>query len=249
MSGRTYALCAAPRFKDSAAVRRILELRGWSPSKKPDYVITLGGDGSVLYAESKYPGTPIIAFKTGLHGFLGCEEIENIEEVLKSVEKGKITIETRKMVEFLVDGKRGEALNEISVTETEPGKALRLNIAIDSQSLGSFICDGVLLSTPTGSTGYNLSCGGPVVEPSAPVLVLTFINPHLSKLKSLVLPDSRKVTVSFSRAGEKIAVVADGLKTTAAKPSEKVTLRLSRKEAKLVRVKESYYPSLESLLT
>lgn len=248
-AGQSYALCAAPKFKDTAAIRRILELRGWTPGPRPDYVITVGGDGSVLYAEAKYHGTPIISLKSGARGFLACEEVENIEEVLKAVEKRKITIETRKKVEFAVGSRKGTALNEITVTSADPGKALRLSLSVDSQPLGAFICDGVLFSTPTGSTGYNLSCGGPVIEPPLPAVALTFINPHLSGLKTIVLPDSRKVTVSFARENPAIAIVADGLKIVHAKPSEKISLRLSRTEAKLVRVKESYYPRLESLFT
>ena len=80
------ALLSTPKFKNLAEVKRILELRGWSLVKaNPDYVITVGGDGSILYAESKYPGVPIISLNAGELGFLACNEIDMLEEVLSAV--------------------------------------------------------------------------------------------------------------------------------------------------------------------
>jgi len=250
MKKPTAVVLASPKFPDADAVKRILELRGWGVTeKKPDFVITVGGDGSVLYAEAKYPGVPIIAFKAGALGFLACNEVEEIEEVLKAVEKGKYSIDSREKLEFSVPGKRELALNEVLITSSLAGKALRLEILVDSQRLGYFVCDGVLAATPTGSTGYNLSCGGPVIEPASGSYALTLINPHLSKLRSLVLSKSRVVEVRFTRSNPGITVVADGLKSVKIGHNDVVVIKNSGKQARLVRTENDYFPSLEGLFT
>lgn len=244
------ALLSAPKFKDSAAVKRILELRGWSLVKsKPDYSLTIGGDGSVLYAESRYPGTPIIALKSGQLGFLTCEVVDQIESVLKAVEKKKITLEKRNKLEFAVGDKKRSAMNEVLITSSVAGKALRLDIEVGKEHLGYFVCDGVLVSTPTGSTGYNLSSGGPIIEPGTPVSVLTLINAHRARFKSLVLPNNKEITVSFSRENPGITVIADGIEAVKISHKQTVKIRKSKQKATLVRIKKGYYSSLESLFT
>ena len=246
----TAVVLAAPKFPDVGAVKRILELRGWGVTeKKPDFAITIGGDGSILYAEAKYPGVPIIAFKAGALGFLACNEVEEIESVLEAVEKGKYSIDSREKLEFRVPGKHGLALNEVLITSSLAGKALRLEILVDGQRVGYFVCDGVLASTPTGSTGYNLSCGGPVIEPRSSAFALTLINPHLSKLRSLVLSQKRVVEIRFSRSNPGITVVADGLESVKINHGDVVVIKNSGKQAHLVRTKDDYFPSLEGLFT
>ena len=240
------ALLATPKFKDLAEVKRILEVRGWSLVKtKPDYVITVGGDGSILYAESKYPGIPIIALNAGELGFLACNEVDNLEEVLDSVEKSKIVVEKRRKLEFTAGKEKGVALNEVLVTSSVAGKALRLNIEVGGTPLGFFVCDGVLVSTPTGSTGYNLSCGGPIIEPGNGVMALTLISPHLSRLKSMVLSSGQKIAISFARENPGITVVADGLGSVRISHKEKVVIKGSKRTAKLVTRSPAYFSRLE----
>ncbi len=243
-------LLSTPKFKDLNEIKRILEVRGWSLSeKKPDYIITLGGDGSILYAEANYPGIPIIALNAGELGFLAANEVQMLEELLEAVENKKFILDERKKLEFNVKNKKGTALNDVLVTSSVAGKALRLNICIDGEPLGFFVCDGVLVSTPTGSTGYNLSCSGPVIEPGSNVYVLTLISPHLSRLKTLVIAENRKVEISFARANPGITVVGDGLKSVKISHSDTVVIKKSKAVARLVKLKNNYFSSLENLFT
>ncbi len=244
------ALLFAPKFKGKKGVMRILELRGWSiVSSRPDYVITVGGDGSILYAEMKYPGKPIIAFNFGELGFLAPNKEKDMEKALISVEKGRYSVDEREKLEFSVGKQKGEALNDVLVASSVIGKALRLNVAVGSHKLGQFVCDGVLVATPTGSTGYNASCGGPVVEPGAAVITLTLINPHLSKLKSIVLSGDETVSISFARQNPGITVVADGLKSVRASHKAVIAIRKSKEKARLVRLTDSYFAKLRGAFT
>ena len=217
--------------------------------KNPEYVITIGGDGSILYAESKYPGKPIISLNYGELGFLASNEIDEIEEVLKSVENGEYSVDERGKLGFSAGSRKGTALNEVLITSSAAGKALRLDIKIDGESLGSFVCDGVLMSTPTGSTGYNLSCGGPILEPGTPAFVLTLINPHLSKLKSIVLADRHTAEVSFFRQNPGITVVADGLEKVRISHTATVKIKKSKKKAKLIKPAKSYFLDIRDVFT
>jgi len=240
----------APKFKDKAELIRILELRGWSlVEKNPDYVITIGGDGSILYAESKYPGKPILSLNCGELGFLASNEIDTIEEVLKGVETGKYHIDEREKLEFSAGEHRGSALNEVLIASTVAGKALRLTIKIGKEDLGFFVCDGVLVSTPTGSTGYNFSCGGPIIEPGAASFAVTLINPHLSKLKSIVLAGGHTVAVSFSRQNPGITIVADGLENVKISHSATVRIKKSKRTAKLIKLTNSYFSNIRDVFT
>ncbi len=178
-----------------------------------------------------------------------CAEVDEIEEVLESVEKGKMTTESRNKLEFAVGTKRGTAMNEILVTSSVAGKALRLELEVGKDHLGFFVCDGVLVTTPTGSTGYNLSSGGPVIEPTTPVMALTLINPHRTLLRSLVLPETQTISVSFSRENPGITVVADGLESTKISHKDKVKIRKSNQTAKLVKIKKRYYSQLARFFT
>ena len=244
------ALLFAPKFKDKTQVRRILELRGWSiVGSRPDIVIVVGGDGSILYAEHEFPGKPILSFNCGELGFLAGDEVEDIEKALKQLESGKYGVDERNKLEFTVGNKRGTALNEVLVASSVVGKALRMNIAVDDEALGFFVCDGVLVATPTGSTGYNSSCGGPVIEPGTPAFALTLINPHLSKLKSMVVRGDRKITISFTRQNPGIKVVADGLGAIRASHNATITVKKSRKKTKLVTGPNEYYKKLRAAFT
>lgn len=244
------ALLFAPKFKDKDEVKRILELRGWSiVERSPDCVITIGGDGSILYAESKYPGKPILSLNCGELGFLASNEIDAIEEVLMGVETGKYHIDKREKLEFSVGKHRGSALNEVLIASTVAGKALRLNIQIDKEDLGFFVCDGVLVSTPTGSTGYNFSCGGPIIEPGTAAFAVTLVNPHLSKLKSIVLAGTHTVAVSFSRQNPGITVVADGLENVKISHSDTIKIKKSKKTAKLIKLTDNYFSNIRDAFT
>ncbi len=189
-----------------------------------DMVIVLGGDGTLLATARNLAGqVPILGVNLGRMGFLTELRRGELYRVLGKILNGEYGIEERSLlsVELVRAGGGGErfrALNDAVVAKTAVAKIIQLAVKIDDQPAASFRGDGLILSTPTGSTAYSLSAGGPIVDPSLPVVVLTPICPHSLSLRPLVVPDTRRLDVELaSRRDEEVYLAIDG--------QEKTTLR------------------------
>ncbi|MBQ9863644.1 MAG: NAD(+)/NADH kinase, partial [Lachnospiraceae bacterium] len=151
---------------------------------RPDAIIVLGGDGTMLRAARDLveEEIPLLGVNLGSLGYLAEVEKSNITSALNDLISGEYFIEERMMLEGTIirDGNvvtRTVALNDISVLKSQPFRAINFDVYVNGQFLKSYGADGVIVSTPTGSTGYNLSAGGPIVEPCADLLVLTPVCP------------------------------------------------------------------------
>lgn len=159
-----------------------------------DCIIVLGGDGTVLQAarEAKLLQIPIIGVNLGTLGYMTEIEPSGLEEALERLIKGDYTQESRMMLNgkaFLSDGSVQEdwALNDITLSRSGPLQIIRFNIWVNGQFLNHYKADGMIVTTPTGSTGYNLSAGGPLVEPGARLIMLTPVCPHSLNQRSIIL--------------------------------------------------------------
>lgn len=159
-----------------------------------DCMLVLGGDGTVLQAvrESADRSIPIIGINLGTLGYLTEIEPIGIEEALERLIKGDYFMESRMMLEGRVDFADGRhdggwAINDIVISRRGALHIIRFNIYVNGQFLSSYDADGIIVTTPTGSTGYNMSAGGPLVEPKAELIVLTPICPHSLQQRSIVL--------------------------------------------------------------
>ena len=171
-----------------------------------DYLICIGGDGSMLQAVTivQDSNVPILGINTGRLGFLTSLQKESLNKGLqllwdkkyRLVERTLLAVDLGKEQKLL--GDFPYALNEISVSRKDTASLISVNASIDEKALTTYWADGLIVTTPTGSTGYNLSSGGPIVLPETPSLVMTPIAPHNLNIRPLVLPDNSEITLTVS---------------------------------------------------
>jgi NAD+ kinase len=184
-------------------------------AKRAGLLISLGGDGTLLGAAhlAAPQSKPVLGINLGGLGFMTAVTPARLEAELNSLLKGHCRIDDRRLVRAVVlrKGKKPvmlDALNDLSVGRIGPGRLVRMDASLDGRFLATLRADGLVFSSPTGSTAYSLSLGGPVVDPGAPVLLLTLVAPHTLSARPLALRESSVLELSLSGGGLDIA--ADG---------------------------------------
>lgn len=168
-----------------------------------DYIIALGGDGTILQAAQNAikSNAPIIAFNTGTLGFLAEYNIKDYKEVLTQIITNNFFIEKRTMINVFKDNKLiDKCLNDAAICRDGFSRVLTLEIVIDDIVINNYRCDGVVISTPTGSTGYNLSLGGPIMSPRSDNVIVTPIAPHTLMSRPLVLSRNEIVKINICKS-------------------------------------------------
>ncbi|WP_432412680.1 NAD kinase [Rasiella sp. SM2506] len=171
-----------------------------------DLFFSIGGDGTILKSITYVQdlGIPIVGINTGRLGFLATIQKENISESINQILEGAYSISERSLLQLTSEPHNPEiselnfALNEVAINRKNTTSMIKVETEVDDKYLTSYWSDGLILATPTGSTGYSLSCGGPVIDPSNNSLVITPIAPHNLSARPLVLPDSSKITLQVS---------------------------------------------------
>jgi NAD+ kinase len=225
-----------------------LRTRGFSACVPPGFseelelAIVLGGDGTVLSAarQTAPVGVPILTINTGHLGFLAEAYLQQLDQALEQVLAGAWTVEERTML--VVSVMRGEqrrwevlCLNEMALHREPLTSMCHFEIAIGRHAPVDIAADGVILSTPTGSTAYSLSAGGPVITPDCPVLQLTPIAAHSLASRALVFSDREPVTV-FPATPERLMMVVDGSAGCYIWPEDRVLIRRSEQPVRFVRL-------------
>lgn len=223
---------------------------------KADMLVCFGGDGTILHAarDANARGIPVLGVNMGSVGFMA--EVEHSElDALQRVVKGKYTIEHRMMLDVSV--RRGRevisreiALNDAVVTKGAVARVIDLDIVGDGNHIYEFSGDGVILATPTGSTAYSISAGGPIVEPTAENILVTPICAHSLQAKPLVLGRDRVVTAAIGRMARKTAYLSvDGGRAFKLCGGDIVEVRRSESVTKLVRLSDnSFYETINQKL-
>ncbi len=205
--------------------------------KDADFLISLGGDGTLLGVgrrSAKY-GKPILGINLGHLGFLTAEEKDFSERAIDKVLEGDCTIEKRMMLEASVfaEPKRIEgllALNDVCITRRFSSRILEFNIFVNAEYVDTLRADGVIICTPTGSTAYNLSAGGPILKTDAEIIAITPICPHTLTSRPIIISAEDKITVEvFNRGEEDFVISTDGQRS------------MSLKRRNVVQVKKSQY--------
>ncbi|KAH9073088.1 ATP-NAD kinase [Lactarius deliciosus] len=215
----------------------------WRPgdgAEKIDLVITLGGDGTILHASSLFKVgavPPVLSFSMGTLGFLLPFHVDDFSKALESVFQGKATVlyRMRLSCSFLDKdgnnlGKEGEdwqVMNEVALHRGSSPHLNTIDAYVDGQHLTEAVSDGLIVSTPTGSTAYSLSAGGPIVHPSLSALVLTPICPRSLSFRPLVFPASSSITLRVTAVRAPAGVSMDGQASHVLNPGESVTVRAS----------------------
>jgi len=218
---------------------------------KTDFIITIGGDGTILRTcvSIPKPETPILAINMGVRGFL--TEVEP-KEALAAVDKclkKEFTIERCMKLSITTDDsiKFPDALNEVLISADEPAKLLYARILKDKEPILNCQADGLMIATQTGSTGYSLSAGGPVLDPSVDAFVLTPVC-ALSVFRSIVFPSNSNITIEVVRP-RKILVVIDGHhRQILSSRLPSLTVTRSKHVTSFIRFKENFYHRLRNRL-
>lgn len=182
-----------------------------------DIIFSIGGDGTFLKT-ARLAQKPIIGINTGTLGYLTEVNPDNLKQALKDIQNGNYHIEKRMMLEGEIIKSSGElikipeSLNEIAISKNISG-VVRFDAIVNGKLINSYTADGILICTPTGSTAYNLSCGGPIVDPTAEIITLTPIAPHTIINRSIILSDDSTVEIMITELRENTSsyVLHDGL--------------------------------------
>lgn len=187
------------------------------PDEHPELVIVLGGDGTLLSAARAFArtDTPILSVNLGSLGFLTEIPLSDLYATLENWVNGIADIDTRAMMNarLLRDGKvrrEWDALNDVVVAKGTIARMADYTVRIDGQLVATFRADGVIVSTPTGSTAYNLAANGPIVMPAVNCMVVTPICPHLLTIRPMVMPGESSITIRVEGVPNQIVLTVDG---------------------------------------
>ena len=205
-----------------------------------DYVISLGGDGTFLKAASKVgpKQIPIIGVNMGRLGFLANVAPEEIKDVLNNVFEGRYEIEERAVIQLEADGKALEnspfALNDIAILKRDNAAMISIKASVNGEFLVTYLADGLVISTPTGSTAYSLSVGGPIIVPQSGILSMTPVAPHSLNIRPIVISDEAEIKLEVKSRSHNFLAAVDG---RSEKLSEGVTLTIKKAPHKVRIVK------------
>jgi NAD+ kinase len=210
-----------------------------------EMVISIGGDGTMLHTAHavRNSSTPILGVNFGKLGFLAEFDLESLSSFLKDVKEKNYIVEER----MALSGSCSEccdqlyAINDLVIDKGPWTKMIELTILVDDVYVTTFSADGIIIATPTGSTGYSLSAGGPIVNPNADVITLSPIAPHSLTMRSLVISSRHKITIKVDSLHEKIQISSDGQRVNFYEPPAEIYIEKSSKPVRLVHSNSTNY--------
>jgi len=220
-----------------------------------DLMITIGGDGTLLRSITfvRDLGIPIIGINTGRLGFLATLNQEKLNVELKKILKAEFDIEERSLLEVSIGNNQNFsdfnfALNEVSVGRKNTTSMIEIKTILDGEYLNTYWADGLIVSTPTGSTGYSLSCGGPIMTPSSQTFSITPIAPHNLNARPLVISDEIKIELSVE-GREKSHLLSLDSQIISLKNNVKIFIKKANYKVKLASISNnSFYKTLRNKL-
>ncbi len=222
--------------------------------EKSDMIISIGGDGTMLSTayHAQLCDKPVIGFNLGKLGFLAEADISQINEIINDIKNGKYKIQKRMVITAECDTYSKEklyAINDIVIDKGGWPKMIELTAHVDGEYVTTFNADGVIIATPTGSTGYSLSTGGPVVSPSVGAITLCPVSPHSLTMRPLVLSSEQEIVIRADSPHEDIQVSCDGQRVYHFPPPLEVKIVKSEKPLKLVHTSlTTYFETLRDKL-
>lgn len=211
--------------------------------KTCDMVVSIGGDGTMLNTayEMRHSSTPIIGVNFGKLGFLAEFDLDGFTDFLQDIKTQNYVIEERMTLLAECGAKELYAINDLVIDKGSWSKMIELTIKVDDDYVATFSADGLIIATPTGSTGYSLSTGGPIVNPKADVITLSPIAPHTLTMRPLVISSQQKVTVIVNSPSEKIQVSCDGQRVDFFNSPSVVTIQKGQQPVRLVHSNRTNY--------
>lgn len=211
-----------------------------------DFVISIGGDGTLLdvvclIGEMEIP---ILGLNTGRLGFLATVATDHIAEAIKNVAEGNYQVESRSLISLQNQQQLFKGvnfgLNEFTIHKRDTSSMITVHTYIDGKYLNSYWADGLIVSTPTGSTGYSLSCGGPLISPEAKNLVITPVSPHNLNVRPIIVSDESEISFEIEGRAEKFLISLDS-RSTSISSDVQLSVRKEKFSAKLIKLPHYHF--------
>ena len=211
-----------------------------------DIVISMGGDGTFLKAASRVRQKmiPILGVNMGRLGFLADVSPSDIEKCLDAIYEENYSIENRALIQVMTDGDPLEgyncALNDVAILKRDSASMISIRACVDGEYLTTYQADGLVISSPTGSTAYSLSNGGPIIVPGTKVFSMTAVAPHSMNIRPIVLSDSSEITLTVESRSHNFLIAVDG-RSEKCKEGTRLTLRRAPYDVKVVKRSDQRY--------
>ena len=217
-----------------------------------DFAISMGGDGTFLKTAARVGSRniPILGVNMGRLGFLADIAPQGIESCLHALHEDDYAVESRAVIQVaLSDELLGSALNDVAILKRDTASMISIRTSINGEYLTTYQADGLIVSTPTGSTAYSLSNGGPIIVPGTGVLVMTAVAPHSLNIRPIVIPDSAVVTLDVESRSHSFLVAVDGRSEKCAEGT-RITLRRAPYNVQVVKRsgKQYFSPLREKMM-
>lgn len=226
-----------------------LEVRGLA--QESDLLVVLGGDGTILRVVHKLGDRirPIFGVNIGSLGFLTCAAATEIPRAVDSIQRKDFILSERNLLHaelILTSGRKFDiyGLNDVVISRGERSQLVKISVHIDGAELTDYNADGLIIATPTGSTAYSLSAGGPILTPDSGAFVITPICPHVLTNRSTVVSDRSQIEVVLQREGQEVFVSIDGQANHAMRVGDKLRLSRSGRSLPLVMLPEKLFPEV-----
>jgi NAD+ kinase len=222
--------------------------------EKSDIIISLGGDGTMLSTafHAHFYDKPVLGINLGKLGFLVEIDIKSIDKVIEEIKNKEYKVEERMVIEGLCDSPSSEklyAVNDIVIEKGGWSKMIELTAWVDGEYVTTFSADGLIVATPTGSTGYSLSTGGPIVTPTAKAITLAPISPHSLTVRPLVLSSNQEIIIKADSLFKEIQINCDGQRVFSFPPPIEVKIKKSKRPLKLIHTSlTTYFDTLRNKL-
>jgi NAD+ kinase len=222
--------------------------------EKADLIISIGGDGTMLATafNAQFYDKPVLGVNMGKLGFLVEANIDQMDNIIKELKEGRFSVEERMVISGEVLGYEKNklyAINDIVIDKGGWPKMIELTIWVDGEYVTTFSADGLIIATPTGSTGYSISVGGPIVSPKTDVITISPISPHSLTIRPLVLPSTQEIIIKADSPHKEVQVSCDGQRVFDFPPPAEIKIRKSDRPLKLVHTSlTTYFETLRNKL-
>jgi NAD+ kinase len=226
------------------------EIPTYSDSKeliaKATYVISLGGDGTMLetIALVRKSGIPVLGVNTGRLGFLATVNKDDLEKAALMLINSRFTLDKRVLIELsgcdTCFGDVNYALNEFTIHKQDSGAMIHVDTYVDGVFLNSYFADGLIVATPTGSTAYSLSCGGPLMMPDSNNFIITPIAPHNLNVRPIIIPNKKEISFKVSGRSDNFLVSLDSV-TSAITPQTEIKIKLADFKYNLINLEGQHF--------
>jgi NAD+ kinase len=210
-------------------------------AERCDMLIAVGGDGTLLRVAREFAprSMPVMGVNIGRLGFLTAISEPGIPATLRALADGEFIVSNRHLLAGSIERKGRRlhnflAVNDVVVRTGASSRMVSLEVAINGTRVSSYFCDGIIVASPSGSTGHSLSAGGPILSPETRAFVISLVCPHSLNSRPLVIPDQRVISVGVSQCAGEVILSADGQLTRSLVQGDRVSVRRSRRSARLV---------------